>query len=276
MIFIIYIYIYNKNDNIKMVIKIGGKQISNNTITQEKLNLVQPTYDYDAATKEYVDNIKSVEMLSTANINMFALDTLDETGYVLACSTPILQEPLTNSEVKVLINNVNVTVGFGEFCYFSGDGGVTPKTDSNVEIGDYLYWVSANSNYELEIDDLVSFEYIISTSMSSTYYAMSPNERYQTLTNALNQSIDIVINHNAVCGVELLGNLTINLTNIVVGNGVISITEQSVDRTIIISSGLIDIKVIDGNEILTSTTDKLCIGWEYNGLWININYAYYK
>jgi hypothetical protein len=87
---------------------VKGKQILDDTITQEKLDLTTPTQDFDAATKEYVDTNISTEYNSVINKSMAALATSNDGD--LATSTAILQDPVTETGVDVFVNGVKVNM----------------------------------------------------------------------------------------------------------------------------------------------------------------------
>lgn len=70
--------------------------------------------------------------------------------------------PFANSNVEVKINGIGVNLGNGVLtkdCYFSNDGGITPKLIKDIEAGDILYWNGANAGYELDPLDDIDFEY---------------------------------------------------------------------------------------------------------------------
>lgn len=141
--------------------KIKGKQIAINTITQDNLSLTTPSGNTDAATKEYVDSMVSVEHLSLANKDMVALSTTGITGYTLACNIPVLENPLSNSQVIVYVNNVQVDQGPLKWCYFSGNSGMTARNTNEVAWGDFLYWNKQYAPYDLEPSDKIDFVYLI-------------------------------------------------------------------------------------------------------------------
>lgn len=141
--------------------KVKGKQISDNTITQSNLNLTTPSGNTDAATKEYVDSNISVEHLSLSNKDMSALSTIGATGVTLACSTKVLENPVSESQVKVLINNIPIDVGPNKEAFFSNDSGSTARPVGEVALDDYLFWNPTNALYDLETTDTIDFEYLI-------------------------------------------------------------------------------------------------------------------
>lgn len=141
--------------------KIKGKQIKDNTITQNNLNLSYPSGNTDAATKEYVDSNISVEHLALSNKDMAALSTVGITGITLACLTKVLENPVADSQMRVLINNVPIDVGPGKESFFSDDGGATARPVGEVALDDYLYWNPTNALYDLETTDTIDFEYLI-------------------------------------------------------------------------------------------------------------------
>lgn len=259
---------------------IKGKQLVNNTITQNKLNLITPSIDNDAATKFYVDNNKSTEFLSLNNKNMSALTTISDTQPALACNTAVLEEPLDNSTIIVTINNVEVGVGSGRSCYFSNDGGITPKTTSNVDMGDFLYWSSVNAGYELDSTDKISFNYLITNnSVGSVIIPMN----FVSLTNEEEQDIDCGVAHNAICEVDLLGDITLNLINLNgISNGIIDIQSQSIKSIINITAKNTDSQTFTINyqnstpiETTIEDTEIISISWSFNGSWVNVNYSIY-
>lgn len=70
--------------------------------------------------------------------------------------------PFADSRVDVKINGISVNLGNGVLtkdCYFSNDGGVTPKLIKDIEAGDMLYWNGENAGYELDPLDDIDFEY---------------------------------------------------------------------------------------------------------------------
>ena len=81
-----------------------------------------------------------------------------------ASPTGVLIEytPFADSRVDVKINGISVNLGSGVLtkdCYFSNDGGVTPKLIKDIEAGDMLYWNGENAGYELDPLDDIDFEY---------------------------------------------------------------------------------------------------------------------
>lgn len=81
----------------------------------------------------------------------------------LAVTTTVTVTPRSDCNVKVEVNGVNVSVGdgvkTGVECYFSGDGGTTARTISDIEAGDRLYWNGSVAGYELVSSDRISFRY---------------------------------------------------------------------------------------------------------------------
>jgi len=62
----------------------------------------------------------------------------------------------------IVIDGTGVNLGNGVLtkdCYFSNDGGITPKLIKDIEAGDILYWNGANAGYELDPLDDIDFEY---------------------------------------------------------------------------------------------------------------------
>ena len=149
------------------MMKIGGKQIGDNTITQSKLavstaSVVNPT---SVTTKEWVENKILYEITgltySNKNLNMSALATTANTNANLACNTGILDIP--NSNVRVNVNGVEISVGGNVSpydCFFSPDGIIVRAVGSEI-LNDKLYWNTNIAFYQLDVTDKIDFIYII-------------------------------------------------------------------------------------------------------------------
>lgn len=110
------------------------------------------------ALDEINDKIENLDFNSN-NIDMIA--NSGTSGIYLATNITVSQTPRTR--IRVEINSIEVSVGNGStnaFCFFSSDGGVTPKTYSNVALGDSLYWNKNVAPYNLETSDTISFIYM--------------------------------------------------------------------------------------------------------------------
>lgn len=80
----------------------------------------------------------------------------------LASSDSVSDTP--TGAVRVRVNGHGVSVGDAsklDACYFSGDGGTTPRARDDVRSGDRLYWNGSIAGYQLEADDLIDLEYNI-------------------------------------------------------------------------------------------------------------------
>jgi hypothetical protein len=92
---------------------------------------------------------------------------LDKTSYVTladgdSTGVSITYTPFSNSPVDVTINGLSANVGDGDTsrpCYFSNDGGNTPRLVSNIEAGDTLYWNGSVAGFELEETDEIDLIY---------------------------------------------------------------------------------------------------------------------
>lgn len=144
--------------------KIKGKQIDNATITQSNLNVTTESVVNltDVTTKGWVEAYANSAVTSltyaTENLNMWASSTTANSGLQKACATAILVQP--NSDVRVLINGVEVNIGTGLDCVFSPDG-TTLRTPGSELVGDFLYWYTTGAKYQLESDDTIDFMYLI-------------------------------------------------------------------------------------------------------------------
>jgi len=139
---------------------------------------IDATFDSGTSTITLTDNqsgttlvdlssLKTVSGVTSAmapdNSNMTALST--NSGSTLACSTPILSGNVTNSKVAVFVNGIQYNVGdqTTDDCYFSADGGTTPRTSGDEQAGDYLYWnyngVNAVAGFDLNasVPDKITF-----------------------------------------------------------------------------------------------------------------------
>lgn len=151
------------------MIKIKGKQLSDATITQDKMAIVTASIvaATDVTTKEYVENAinSGISNLSysSSNFNMTALATSGSVP-LQACTTGILDIP--QGGVRVYVNGVEVNVG-GKIspydCYFSADAGSTAKTFGSESQGDILWWNCSVAPFELDITDSIDFVYMTYT-----------------------------------------------------------------------------------------------------------------
>lgn len=77
----------------------------------------------------------------------------------------LARQPITSTFIEVNVNGsvIDVSNGFetNHPCYFSADGGITPKAYSNLTIGDTLYWNGINAGYDLDGDDRIDISYQI-------------------------------------------------------------------------------------------------------------------
>lgn len=141
---------------------VKGKQFIDRTITQNKLNLIDPTLANDAATKKYADNNRSVELSSSSNKNMTANDTLNGVGdFPIAVNVAISDMPTTNTKVDVLINGEKARIGDGLDGYFSPDGIIIRERGEATQ-GDYLRWNKLGAKFNLDDTDKIDFNYLIS------------------------------------------------------------------------------------------------------------------
>jgi hypothetical protein len=121
----------------------------------------------------WIEDIKSrFEYYSIDEDGVETVDDLDQTIDILQYtgtngnSSPtgitIEHTPYKDSRVEVKINGITVNLGSGVLtkdCYFSNDGGITPKLIKDITAGDILYWNGANAGYELDPLDDIDFEY---------------------------------------------------------------------------------------------------------------------
>lgn len=139
---------------------IKGKQIENNSITQNKLKLVTLSASTALATVDYVN--KSGGTITTWSINnydMTASVTLNNAD--LACITPIIDIPLSNIAVK--LNGIEINIGgttISYDAYFSPDDGITIRSVGTEQQGDKLYWNYSNTGYHLDETDVFDFIYL--------------------------------------------------------------------------------------------------------------------
>lgn len=140
---------------------IKGKQILDSTITQSKLDLVNPIALQDAATKDYVDNTKSVEYNSIADKDIPAL--LTTTNGDLASNQDVSVQPVSGTGVDVYVNGIKIPVGAAsaDYAYFSPDG-LYKRITGNERVEDLLYWNGNTTPYQLDILDELDFVYLIS------------------------------------------------------------------------------------------------------------------
>lgn len=97
--------------------------------------------------------------LAQADRDLPALTTAADEDLALAAG--ITRRP--SGAVWVLVNGLSVGVGDGakdEACYFSADGGLTPRAAQDISRGDALYWVGSIAGYQLAAgNDQIDFLY---------------------------------------------------------------------------------------------------------------------
>lgn len=74
----------------------------------------------------------------------------------------ITYTPYSDSAVIIKVNGLQCNLGDGakdEACYFSADGGTTPRAVADIAAGDTLYWMGSIAGYELDIDDDIDIVY---------------------------------------------------------------------------------------------------------------------
>lgn len=110
----------------------------------------------------------------------------------LACPDNILIQP--EGRVDVTVNGVQVTIGEGKEGYFSGDDGLTARVRGTVEVGDKFYWNGSIAGYELDPNDTIDFDYLMSDSVKNA------------------PIVDVILS-NGIWGAYLEGSLTISATD---------------------------------------------------------------
>lgn len=81
-----------------------------------------------------------------------------------ACAVAIQTTPLADGYVRVMVNGQAVVLGDGDKlhdCYFSGDGGTTPRAIADVVAGDVLFWNGSIAGFQLAASDILSFDYTV-------------------------------------------------------------------------------------------------------------------
>jgi len=100
----------------------------------------------------------SVHGISNLNRDMQA--SITTTNGDLACGTALAAT--ISTWVLVLVNGISYSVGDGsklKNCYFSNDGGNTPRFTGDLVIGDLLYWNGSIAEFELSNSDVIDFIY---------------------------------------------------------------------------------------------------------------------
>ncbi|MFV2016560.1 MAG: hypothetical protein ACC656_14110 [Candidatus Heimdallarchaeota archaeon] len=141
---------------------VKGKQIQDDTITQLKLNLAEPVFEQDAATKQYTDENKAVEYHTISDKDLAAITTVNNGD--LASNAAISVQPLLSSGVDVYVNGIKIPVGDGitDYAYFSPDS-VVKRRIGNERLDDLLYWTGTQALYELDSLDELDYVYLVST-----------------------------------------------------------------------------------------------------------------
>lgn len=150
--------------------KIKGKQIADNTITQEKMSITTESIinATDVTNKEYVEILIDSGLTSLS----YSSDDLNLTSNITQSGTTSLatNQSVTNipqGGIRVYINGVEVNVGThnGCYCAFSGDSGSSFRSFGQEEQGDQLYWNTnigvVDAPFQLSSDDDIDFVYLI-------------------------------------------------------------------------------------------------------------------
>lgn len=146
---------------------LDGKQIRESTINQAKLDLVDPLAGNDAATKNYVDNTKSIERINTTNKGMNPTASISiANNYVKVAIDPISSLKDTNSSTEVYYNSTKVKLGPNEPFEFRDALGLTARNIGYEEQGDYLYVNTFLTGYDISTDDTFDFNYLVSGTIS--------------------------------------------------------------------------------------------------------------
>lgn len=137
---------------------IKGKQLIDDTLNQEKLNLDHPINDQDAATKDYVDYSFSAENSDSSDVDLIANYVIADEQ--LATNSAITNQPVVGTYVGVAVNGKSVEIGesLTDAGYFSPDG-IFKRTQGAIRKGDNLYWNPSNS-FMLDADDIIEFNYL--------------------------------------------------------------------------------------------------------------------
>ena len=96
---------------------------------------------------------------TTSDLNQASLVTSAESK---TTGVTITYAPYSDSAVTIKVNGIAVNLGDGtlsEDCYFSSDGGTTPRSIADISAGDTLYWDGSIAGYELEATDDIDISY---------------------------------------------------------------------------------------------------------------------
>lgn len=118
---------------------------------------IKARFEYYSVDEEGIET--DIDFDQNLDAELFAEGT---NGNGSSTGITIEYTPFADSNVEVKINGIGVNLGNGVLtkdCYFSNDGGITPKLIKNIEAGDILYWNGANAGYELDPLDDIDFEY---------------------------------------------------------------------------------------------------------------------
>lgn len=112
-----------------------------------------------AASSSHSDHTHAAPIAWNANQGMACEATA--ANYDRACATAIAKTPGLGSRVNVVVCGVKQTVGDAvrtKDCYFSGDGGTTPRAMNAIVAGDFLYWVGTVAGFQLATSYTVDFD----------------------------------------------------------------------------------------------------------------------
>jgi hypothetical protein len=108
-----------------------------------------------------IDNIESISHpVSFTERNRIPITT---SGNNASTGITLSRQPTTATFIEINVNGSIIDVkdgtGTNQSCYFSVDGGLTPKTYAQLSIGDTLYWNGILAGYDLDGYDRIDMTY---------------------------------------------------------------------------------------------------------------------
>lgn len=70
---------------------------------------------------------------------------------------------INDSYPELIINGMTISISENKngACYVSSDNGLTAKSISNIEKGDYIYWNTSIACFGIDLDDYITLSYLI-------------------------------------------------------------------------------------------------------------------
>lgn len=124
--------------------------------------VIQALTETKAQVLPWRPSLGAVPLAQGVEYQQADLQPLETNGDSSPTGITLEYNPFSDSTVQVYINGVAITESYGDKtgdAYFSADGGVTPKSVVDLEVGDELYWNANVAGYNIGSGDLIDLVY---------------------------------------------------------------------------------------------------------------------